>query len=153
MKKMIGPGVALAMVLVMMLSLAACGGTGGGNTDETESVGTTDETESIVETAETAETTETAEIAETETTFDPNGPRHRITVREGDEDLASDVPESAVVGETVTITTVSVCDADLYVSINGDREFGHFTRDGSYEFMMPDEDVEIAVVIISNGLA
>ena len=78
---------------------------------------------------------------------------YRITVREGDEDLVWDVPERAEAGETVTITTAVVCDADLYVSVNGDREFGHFTRDGSYEFVMPEEDVEIAVVIISNGLA
>ena len=51
------------------------------------------------------------------------------------------------------MTTVSVCDADLYVSVNGDNDFGRFVSDGVYEFVMPEEDVEIAVVIISNGLA
>ncbi len=81
------------------------------------------------------------------------GSGYRITVREGDEELVTDVPKRAEAGETVTVTTVSVCDADLYVSVNGDSEFGRFVSDGVYEFVMPEEDVEIAVVIISNGLA
>ena len=78
---------------------------------------------------------------------------YRITVREGDEELVTDVRKRAEAGETVTVTTVSVCDADLYVSVNGDNDFGRFVSDGVYEFVMPEEDVEIAVVIISNGLA
>ena len=81
------------------------------------------------------------------------GSGYRITVREGDEDFVIDVPKRAEAGETVTVETVSVCDADLYVSVNGDHDFGRFTADGVYEFVMPEEDVEIAVVIISNGLA
>ena len=81
------------------------------------------------------------------------GRGYRITVREGDEDLVTDVQKRAEAGETVTVTTVSVCDADLYVSVNGDNDFGRFVSDGVYEFVMPEEDVEIAVVIIPNGLA
>ena len=81
------------------------------------------------------------------------GSGYRITVREGDEELVTDVRKSAEAGETVTVTTVAVCDADLYVSVNGDSDFGRFVSDGVYEFVMPEEDVEIAVVIIPNGLA
>ena len=80
------------------------------------------------------------------------GSSHKITVAEGEEFLA-DCPKSAKAGETVTIETCIVCDADLYLSVNGDADFGEFVRDGVYEFEMPDEDVVVKVWVISNGLA
>ena len=86
------------------------------------------------------------------TAFAGCGSSHKITVAEG-EDLLGDCPKSAKAGEIVTIETCAVCDADLYLSVNGDVDFGKFVEDCVYEFEMPDEDVVIKVWVISNGLA
>ena len=74
--------------------------------------------------------------------------RYRI---EFDEEDVVNCPRSAKAGETVTFETVIVCDADLYVYIN-DVELKP-VREGRYEFVMPEEDVVIRTVIVSNGLA
>ncbi len=76
---------------------------------------------------------------------------HRIKVAKGDEDDVISYPRFAKAGETVEIQTVIVMDADLYVNVTGaDVEC---IGDGLYRFVMPDEDVEINITIISNGLA
>ncbi len=80
------------------------------------------------------------------------GSGYKITVGSG-ADLLDHCPKSAEAGETVTVTTMCVTDADMFVRVNGDPDFGHFVRDGEYEFVMPAEDVEISIVVVSNGLA
>ncbi|MBR2526987.1 MAG: hypothetical protein IKE58_00720 [Blautia sp.] len=61
-------------------------------------------------------------------------------------------PESAAAGETVRVEIADVTDAWIYASVNGDQDFGTFV--GSYyEFTMPEEDVEIKVWAVGNGLA
>ena len=76
--------------------------------------------------------------------------KYKITF-EGGEDLLESCPKKAAPGETVTVKTMSVTDADLYVRVNGDKEFGHFVRDCEYEFIMPEGDVVIKIWIITNG--
>ena len=75
---------------------------------------------------------------------------HKIIVEYGDEDLVS-CPKRAKAGETVTVETVSVSDADLFFYLDG-VELKPI-KEGYYEFTMPDHDVDIKVVIVSNGLA
>ena len=75
---------------------------------------------------------------------------HKIIVETGDEDLVS-CPKRAKTGETVTVETVIVSDADLYLIVDGVNV--EPIREGYYEFEMPDHDVSIKVVIKSNGLA
>ncbi len=77
---------------------------------------------------------------------------HKISVRKGDEDYVVKYPRSAKAGEKVTIETVAVTDADLYVNINGVSDI-KMTSWAIYEFTMPDHDIEINISIISNGLA
>ena len=76
---------------------------------------------------------------------------HKITVRKNHQENVTSYPRRAKAGETVTIYTVSVTDADLYVNYNGIS--CKYVEEGVYEFVMPDCDVEITVVIKSNGLA
>ena len=76
---------------------------------------------------------------------------HAVKVRSGHEDKVTSCPKYARTGETVRIETVSVTDADIYVSANGTE--CKYVSEGVYEFVMPDENVEISVVIVSNGLA
>ena len=68
-------------------------------------------------------------------------------------DLLDECPKRAEAGETVTVYTMVATDGDMYVSVNGDPEYGRFLQDGIYEFVMPAEDVEISIWFISNGLA
>ena len=75
---------------------------------------------------------------------------HRITIRKDHKENVISYPKFARAGQTVKIETVSVDDADMYVRANGVE--CRYTGDG-YEFVMPDNDVEITVVIVSNGLA
>ena len=74
--------------------------------------------------------------------------KYKITY---DKDDVYNCPKSAKAGETVTFETVVVCDADLYVYINGEELKP--VREGYYEFVMPEEDVTITVSIVANGLA
>ena len=75
---------------------------------------------------------------------------HKIIIEAGDEDLVS-CPKRAKAGETVTVETVSVTDADLFLIVDGVSLDP--IREGYYQFEMPDHDVSIKVVIKSNGLA
>ena len=70
--------------------------------------------------------------------------RHRITVISG-EKFVHKCPRSARTGETVTVMTSVVSDAELYV--NGVD--GKFIRPGEYQFVMPDTDVELKVTVIA----
>ena len=70
--------------------------------------------------------------------------RHRITVISG-EKFVHKCPKSARTGETVTVMTSVVSDAELYV--NGVD--GKFIRPGEYQFTMPDHDVELKVTVIA----
>ena len=70
--------------------------------------------------------------------------RHRITVISG-EKFVHKCPKSARTGDTVTVTTSVVSDAELYV--NGVD--GKFIRPGEYQFTMPDHDVELKVTVIA----
>ena len=70
--------------------------------------------------------------------------RHRITVISG-EKFVHKCPRSARTGETVTVMTSVVSDAELYV--NGVD--GKFVRLGEYQFVMPDHDVELKVTVIA----
>ena len=69
---------------------------------------------------------------------------YKINVVSG-KDLVTSCPKKAKAGETVTIETVFVTDADLYLSVDG-QKLKHL-KDGSYEFTMPDHDVSIDVWI------
>ena len=73
--------------------------------------------------------------------------RYRI---EYDENVV-DCPSRAKAGETVRFETVFVCDADLYVYVNGTEIKP--VQEGIYEFVMPAEDVQISTKIVANGLA
>ena len=75
---------------------------------------------------------------------------HRITISEGDEDLVK-CKSFARTGDVVEFETVTVTDADLYVNVS-DVEV-ECVREGLYRFVMPDQDVEINITIVSNGLA
>ena len=77
---------------------------------------------------------------------------HKITL-DAEDYLVQSCPESAREGEVVQVFTNFVCDADLYVSVDGDRGFGQFASSGAYEFTMPDHDVCVRVWIVGNGLA
>ena len=71
--------------------------------------------------------------------------RHRITVISG-EKFVHKCPKTARTGETVTVETSVVSDAELYV--NGVD--GTFVRPGEYQFVMPDNDVELKVTVIAS---
>ena len=82
-------------------------------------------------------------------------PVYNITVSsDSDAYLGFDCPESARAGETVILhTDAGVDDGDMYVSVNGDKNFGSFISYGVYEFVMPESDVEIKYWVEGNGLA
>lgn len=75
---------------------------------------------------------------------------HKINFDNSDRNIIS-CPKRAKEGEVVKLETVSVTDADLYVYL--DCVELKPIREAYYEFTMPDHDVEIEVMIISNGLA
>ena len=75
--------------------------------------------------------------------------KHSIKVVSGEQHLYK-CPKSAKPGETVTVLTAMVTDADLY--LNGNVEIKKI-NDGEFEFVMPDHDVELKITVISNGLA
>jgi hypothetical protein len=75
--------------------------------------------------------------------------RYSIKVVSGEQHLYK-CPKSAKPGETVTVLTAMVTDADLY--LNGNVEIKKI-NDGEFEFVMPDHDVELKITVISNGLA
>ncbi len=69
----------------------------------------------------------------------------KITVVSG-EQYVDKCPRYARPGEEVTITTVVVSDAEIYV--NGVD--GEYIQPGVYVFTMPDTDVQIKVTVIAN---
>lgn len=77
--------------------------------------------------------------------------RHRITVVSGEKFLES-CPKTARAGDTVTVYTLSVTDANMYVNATDLTEVT-CVRDGVYRFVMPDHDIELKITVISNGLA
>ena len=74
----------------------------------------------------------------------------KITIEAGEDEIVS-CPKRAKPGETVTIETVIVNDADLYLFVNGIALDP--IKEGFYQFEMPNQDVRIKVVVKSNGLA
>ena len=78
---------------------------------------------------------------------------HRITNISSDEWAIADCPTSANAGDTVKIETFCVEDGTVYVRINGENIAPEGWDGGEIEFVMPDEDVEINVGAVSNGLA
>lgn len=74
--------------------------------------------------------------------------RYKITY---DPEEVFHCPKSAKAGETVSFETLVVCDADLFAYLNGVEIKP--VREGYYEFIMPEADVSIDIVIVSNGLA
>lgn len=74
---------------------------------------------------------------------------HNITVTKG-ADLFEDCPKTAKAGEIVTVKTVVVADGELIVNVSG-TDTGEFTGEGVYEFIMPDEDVEISASVSTAG--
>ena len=82
-----------------------------------------------------------------------SGAEHNI-IDISDEDYAVfSCPETAKAGETVTVETYCVEDATVYVRINDENIAPEGWGGGEIEFVMPDEDVEINVGAVSNGLA
>ena len=78
---------------------------------------------------------------------------YHITISPDTEDyMVYQCPASARAGDTVVVEIAFVTDADTYVSINGDTNYGSFSAEG-YTFVMPEEDVEIKVWAVGNGLA
>ena len=69
----------------------------------------------------------------------------RITVVSGKQ-YVDKCPHYARPGQEVTVTTVVVCDAEIYV--NGAD--GSYASPGVYVFTMPDKDVALKVTVISN---
>ena len=74
---------------------------------------------------------------------------HKITVVRG-EDLFEDCPKTAKTGEKVTVKTCVVTDGELIVKVTG-TDTGKFVEEGLYEFIMPDEDVEISASVSTAG--
>ena len=75
---------------------------------------------------------------------------HRILVESPHREWVK-TPRFARAGSTVTISTFTVDDADMYVRMNGSECV--FIRPGEYQFVMPDQTAEIEIVVVSNGLA
>ncbi len=78
---------------------------------------------------------------------------HKITNISSDEYAIVECPETAKAGETVTVETYCVEDGTVYVRINEENIAPEGWGGGKIEFVMPDEDVEINVGAVSNGLA
>ena len=76
---------------------------------------------------------------------------YSIKVVSGDK-FVDKCPKRAKPGQTVTITTAVVSDADLYVNSNDDTEIKKISE-GVYEFVMPEHDIELKITVISNNKA
>ena len=75
---------------------------------------------------------------------------HKIEIETGKDEIVS-CPKRANAGETVTVETISVSDADLFFYLDGVELKP--VKEGFYQFEMPDHDVSIKVVVVSNGMA
>ena len=76
----------------------------------------------------------------------------KIYIEEG-KDLIVSCPRRAKPGDTVTVETMCVTDADLYVSVNGSKEGVTCERDGVFTFVMPQGGARVKAWVVSNGLA
>ena len=77
--------------------------------------------------------------------------RYSISIDSG-QNLITECPLYASPGDIVTVKTVSVTDGELHMSVNKDASFGEFTREGVYEFVMPDGKAVIDAWVVSDGL-
>lgn len=77
--------------------------------------------------------------------------RHSIKVVSRKE-LVDTCPRSAKAGETVRVTTAVVTDGDLYLNSTDGTEIKKI-KDGVFEFVMPDHDIELKITVIANGMA
>ena len=75
---------------------------------------------------------------------------HQINIV-GDRYLVESCPETAHVGETVTVSLYDVTDGDMEISADGVD--GTRVNWMGYQFVMPAHDVDVHVEFISNGLA
>ena len=78
---------------------------------------------------------------------------YAITVDAAQDYYVYKCPSRAEAGETVVVETCVVSDGDVHVAVDGSADFGSFTSDGVYEFVMPDHEVTVHVWVTSNGLA
>ncbi len=76
---------------------------------------------------------------------------HKITYDKKSGYMAK-CPSRAKAGELVTFETVVVSDGDVYVNVVGVDDVTKVSE-GVYQFVMPDFDIEIKIVVKSNGLA
>ena len=74
---------------------------------------------------------------------------YHITVESG-EDLLVEWPATARAGETVTIRTCMVTDADLELVVHGGTDVTHVMED-IFTFTMPERNVSISAWIDSSG--
>ena len=75
---------------------------------------------------------------------------HQINIV-GDPGLVESCPETAHVGETVTVSLYDVTDGDLEISAEGAE--GTRVDWMEYQFVMPAHDVDVNLTFIGNGLA
>lgn len=69
---------------------------------------------------------------------------------EAGRELIESCPTHASAGETVTIRTVSITDAELRVTVNGSAS-GGFIEESVYQFIMPSQDAAVRVSISTDG--
>ncbi len=75
---------------------------------------------------------------------------YSITLRSDTGDIV-EYPKSAKAGETVSLHTLSYCDAELIITIDGVE--GHWAREGLYQFTMPAHDVVVDTCVSTAGFA
>ena len=80
------------------------------------------------------------------------GGRCRIKLLTG-EDLVTSCPKWADPGETVTVETVSVCDGEVCMSVNGSTAGIVRELESVFTFTMPEGTAEVKVWVVANGLA
>ena len=73
---------------------------------------------------------------------------YRINVIGGNVDSC---PKSAKAGETVTVTIPSVTDGSLEASVTGAEV--ERTLENSFQFVMPDHDVDVRVVFVGDDFS
>ena len=76
---------------------------------------------------------------------------HKITY-DKDSGYMFKCPNRAKAGEMVTFETIVVSDGDVFVNVLGVDDVT-MVKEGIYQFIMPDHDVEIRIVVKANGLA
>ncbi len=79
-----------------------------------------------------------------------NPQEYSITLSSDTGDIV-EYPKSAKAGETVSLHTLSYCDAELIITIDGVE--GHWVQEGLYQFTMPAHDVVIDTCVSTVGYA